>query len=121
MLTFAVSDEKNRWLRAQMETLNIKDADIEEKFVRSSGKGGQKVNKTSSCVYLLHKPTGLEVKCMKDRSQSINRFLARRELVERIKKLRGLPTAEDAARDQIRKKKQKRRQRQRAGQTTATE
>lgn len=119
MQTFAVSDEKNRWLRGQMETLDIREADIEEKFVRSSGKGGQKVNKTSSCVYLLHTPTGLEVKCMKDRSQSINRFLARRELVEKIKKLRGLPTAEDAERARIRKQKQKRKQRQRAGQMIA--
>ncbi|KAF0182947.1 MAG: class I peptide chain release factor [Nitrospirae bacterium] len=114
MQTFAVSEEKNRWLRHEMEALGIGEADIEEKFVRSSGKGGQKVNKTSSCVYLLHKPTGLEVKCMKDRSQSINRFLARRELLEKIKKLRGLPTADDLEREKIRKQKQKKRRRQRS-------
>ncbi|HSW64863.1 MAG TPA: peptide chain release factor-like protein [Dissulfurispiraceae bacterium] len=114
MQTFAVSEEKNRWLREQMEALDIREADIEEKFVRSSGKGGQKVNKTSSCVYLLHRPTGLEVKCMKDRSQSINRFLARRELLEKIKKLRGLPTADDLEREKIRKQKQKKRHRQRS-------
>jgi protein subunit release factor B len=84
MLTFAVSEEKNRLLREQMQALNVSEKDIEEKFVRSSGKGGQKVNKTSTCVYLKHIPTGIEVKCMKDRSQSINRFLARRELLKKI-------------------------------------
>lgn len=109
--TFAVSEEKNRWLQLQMEQLDIREQDIEEKFVRSSGKGGQKVNKTSSCVYLMHKPTRIEVKCMKDRSQSLNRFLARRELIEKIKKLRGLPTTEDVERERIRKQKQKRKRR----------
>lgn len=111
MQTYAVSEEKNRWLQQQMEALDIREQDIEEKFVRSSGKGGQKVNKTSSCVYLRHTPTGVEVKCMKDRSQSINRFLARRELVEKIKKARGLPTDEDAERERIRKQKLKRKRR----------
>jgi protein subunit release factor B len=111
MQPYAVSEEKNRWLQQQMEALDIREQDIEEKFVRSSGKGGQKVNKTSSCVYLRHAPTGVEVKCMKDRSQSINRFLARRELVEKIKKARGLPTDEDAERERIRKQKLKRKRR----------
>lgn len=111
MQIYAVSEEKNRWLQQQMEALDIREQDIEEKFVRSSGKGGQKVNKTSSCVYLRHTPTGVEVKCMKDRSQSINRFLARRELVEKIKKVRGIPTEEDAERERIRKQKQKRKRR----------
>lgn len=111
MQIYAVSEEKNRWLQQQMEALDIREQDIEEKFVRSSGKGGQKVNKTSSCVYLRHTPTGVEVKCMKDRSQSINRFLARRELVEKIKKVRGIPTEEDAERERIKKQKQKRKRR----------
>lgn len=111
MQPYAVSEEKKRWLQQQMEALDIREQDIEEKFVRSSGKGGQKVNKTSSCVYLRHAPTGVEVKCMKDRSQSINRFLARRELVEKIKKARGLPTDEDAERERIRKQKLKRKRR----------
>ncbi len=83
MLTFSVSEEKNRWLRERMQALGIQEKDIEEKFVRSSGKGGQKVNKTCTCVYLKHKPTNIEIKCMKDRSQSINRFLARRELIKK--------------------------------------
>ncbi|MDP2992520.1 MAG: peptide chain release factor-like protein, partial [Deltaproteobacteria bacterium] len=70
MPAFAVSEEKNKWLTETMEALGIQEKDIEEKFIRSSGKGGQKVNKTSTCVYLKHLPTGIEVKCMKDRSQS---------------------------------------------------
>jgi len=77
MPTFAVSEEKNKWLKEKMESLGIREEDILEKFIRSSGKGGQKVNKTATCVYIKHIPTGIEVKCMKDRSQSINRFLAR--------------------------------------------
>lgn len=111
MITFAVSEEKNRWLRERMEELGIHEKDIEEKFVRSSGKGGQKVNKTSTCVYLKHIPTGIEVKCMKDRSQSINRFLARRELVKRIESLSGQVTPDDIKREKIRKQKAKQRKR----------
>ncbi len=87
MPDFAVSDEKNRLLKQKMEALRIQEKDIVEKFVRSSGHGGQKLNKTSSCVYLKHLPTGIEIKCMRERSQSVNRFLARRELAERIEAL----------------------------------
>jgi protein subunit release factor B len=111
MLAFAVSEEKNRWLRERMESLGILEKDIEEKFVRSSGHGGQNVNKTATCVYLKHTPTGTEVKCMKDRSQSINRFLARRELVKRIENLTGQITPEDIKKEKIRKQKSKSRKR----------
>lgn len=113
MPTFAISEEKNRWLKERMEALGIFEKDIKEKFVRSSGKGGQKVNKTSSCVYLKHIPTGIEVKCMEDRSQSINRFLARRELVERIDALSGNLTRRVLEREKIKKQKTKRRKRAR--------
>jgi protein subunit release factor B len=108
MLTFAVSEEKNKWLQEKMEELEIHENDFVEKFVRSSGKGGQKVNKTSTCVYLKHIPTGIEVKCMKDRSQSINRFLARREVIEKIETLAGHVTHRDIRADKIRKQKVKR-------------
>jgi protein subunit release factor B len=111
MITFAVSEEKNNWLKEKMKTLGIHEKDIEEKFVRSSGKGGQKVNKTSTCVYLKHVPTGTEVKCMRDRSQSINRFLARRELVKRIERLSGQLTSEDVKQEKIKKQKRKRKKR----------
>ena len=111
MPTFAVSEEKNKWLKEKMESLNIREEDILEKFIRSSGKGGQKVNKTSRCVYIKHIPTGIEIKRMKDRSQSINRFLARRELIERIERLSGKLTNEDIKRLKAKKQKQKRQKR----------
>ena len=94
-----------------MALLGIREEDLEEKFVRSSGKGGQHVNKTSTCVWLKHLPTGVEVKCMAERSQSMNRFLARRELLERIEALAGLPTKRDLAAAKIRKQKAKRKKR----------
>ena len=111
MLTFAVSEEKNTWLRERMKALDILEKDIEEKFIRSSGHGGQNVNKTATCVYIKHVPTGTEVKCMKDRSQSINRFLARRELVKKIERLLGQMPPEDMNREKIRRQKAKRRKR----------
>jgi len=111
MLTFAVSEEKNTWLRERMKALDILEKDIKEKFIRSSGHGGQNVNKTATCVYIKHVPTGTEVKCMKDRSQSINRFLARRELVKKIERLLGQMPPEDMNREKIRRQKAKRRKR----------
>jgi peptide chain release factor len=111
MVTFAVSPEKNHWLQEKMKALHINDEDLEEKFIRSAGRGGQKVNKTSSCVYIRHIPTGIEVKCMRERSQSVNRFLARRVLVERVERLSGQPTTTDMRREKVRKQKQKLRKR----------
>ena len=108
MSIFAVSEEKNRWLRQKMESLGVREEDLEEQFIRSSGKGGQHVNKTSTCVYLKHKPTGIEVKCMRERSQSLNRFLARRELLEKIEARAGIATAGDLKQEKIRKQKAKR-------------
>jgi protein subunit release factor B len=111
MIHFPVSEEKGRWLREKMEAFGISEKDIEEKFVRSSGRGGQKVNKTSTCVYLRHLPTGIEVKCMKERSQSLNRFLARRELVEKIAKTSGQTTPQDVQLEKRKRQKAKKRKR----------
>jgi protein subunit release factor B len=113
MTLFAVSEEKNHWLRERMEALGIHEKDIVEKFIRSSGRGGQKVNKTSTCVYLKHLPTGMEVKCMKERNQSLNRFLARRELVKRIEMLSGQLTSEGIKIEKARRQKLKRKTRAR--------
>jgi len=97
-----------------MEALGVAEADLRETFVRSSGPGGQKVNKTSSCVQLLHLPTGLAVKCQQERSQALNRFLARRLLLDRIERLqKGLVEAEKARREKIRRQKRKRSRRAR--------
>jgi len=114
MTRFAVNEDKNQWLKEKMQTLRIHEKDLEERFVRSSGKGGQKVNKTSSCVFLKHLPTGIDVKCMRERSQSVNRYLARRELIERIEKLSGYQTAKDIRGEKTRKQKLKRIKRLRA-------
>ena len=111
MLLFPVSEEKNRWLKERMETLGIYEKDIEEQFIRSSGSGGQKVNKTSSCVYLKHIPTGIEVKWMEERSQSLNRFLARRELVRRVERMSGQLTSEEIRIEKAKRQKLKRKKR----------
>jgi protein subunit release factor B len=113
MFLFPVSEEKNRWLKERMEALGIYEKDIEEKFIRSSGSGGQKVNKTSTCVYLKHIPTGIEVKCMKERSQSLNRFLARRELVKRIERLSGQLKPGEIRIEKVKRQKLKRKKRAR--------
>ncbi|GFE56137.1 peptide chain release factor-like protein [Geobacter sp. AOG1] len=108
MTIFAVSEEKNRWLRERMAELGLREEDMEERFVRSSGAGGQHVNKTATCVWLRHRPTGLEVKCMAERSQSLNRFLARRELAEKLAAFNGLPTTKDDKADKLRRQKARR-------------
>jgi protein subunit release factor B len=88
MARFPVSTEKERQLVERMAALDVREEDIEEQFVRSSGAGGQNVNKVSSCVLLHHRPSGIRVRCQKERSQGLNRFLARRILLEKIESLR---------------------------------
>jgi protein subunit release factor B len=96
-------------LQERMKRVGIKEADLEEHFVRSSGAGGQNVNKTSTCVVLKHKPTGIEVKCQIERSQALNRFLARRILAEKIEKqIYGAKSASEQRVWKIRKQKAKR-------------
>jgi protein subunit release factor B len=107
-LTFAVSPEKNAELRRRMESLGVREEDLEERFVRASGKGGQHVNKTSTCVQLRHRPSGIEVQAMGERSQSLNRFFARRLLLDRIAESIGLQTAKSDALDKIRRQKARR-------------
>jgi Protein chain release factor B len=92
---FAVSDQKNRWLVSRMAELGVKEEELEEQFVRASGRGGQHLNKTSSAVQVRHLPTGIEARCGRERSQSLNRFLARRELLEKIARHLGLVTEQD--------------------------
>lgn len=95
-----------------MAELGISESDLEEHFIRSSGKGGQHVNKSSTCVQLIHKPTGIEVKCMRERSQSANRFLARRELTEKIAESMGLSSSRTDERERIRRRKSRKKRRQ---------
>ena len=104
-----VSPAKEKLLLGRMQALGVREQDIEEQFVRSSGAGGQKVNKSSTCVVLHHRPTGVRVKCQRERSQALNRFLARRILLDKIEaKLRGAHTAKAQEIARIRRQKRKR-------------
>ena len=111
MPEFAVSPEKNRWLAERMAALGVREDDLEETFVRSSGNGGQHVNKSATCVQLLHRPSGIRVSASQERSQSINRFLARRELLERLESSQGGITKEMKRIQKLRKQKDRRRRR----------
>ncbi|OGV70223.1 MAG: peptide chain release factor 1 [Lentisphaerae bacterium RIFOXYA12_FULL_48_11] len=100
-------------LSGRMSRLGIREADLVEKFVLGSGKGGQKLNKTSSCVYLRHVPSGIEVKCQRERSRSLNRFFARRELCDRLEqRLLGVQSARQQEWEKIRRQKRRRSRRQ---------
>ena len=109
MSAFSVSVEKENQLAARMAALDVCEADIEESFVRSGGHGGQNVNKTSTCVMLLHRPTGLQVKCQETRQQGLNRFIARRLLLDKIEAAKnGFVAARRAEIEKIRRQKRKR-------------
>lgn len=108
-MSYGVSPKKEEDLRQKMEQLGIFEKDIMEKFIRSSGRGGQKVNKTSTCVYLKHLPTQIEVKCQRERYQAINRFLARKILADKIESMiRGKESEEQQRIEKIRRQKRKR-------------
>ena len=115
MSLYPVSFEKEDQLLKRMAALGIAEADLQEWFIRGGGPGGQKTNKTSSTVCLRHKPTGLEVRCAQERSQSLNRYLARRELCERIAaKIHGEKTQRQQEIEKIRRQKRRRSRRQTA-------
>lgn len=111
---FNVSPEKTAELARRMEALGIREGDLVERFIKGSGSGGQKVNKTSSCVYLLHRPSGIEIKCQRERSQAMNRFLARRELCDKLEeKIKGVQSARQQEIERIRRQKRRKSRRQR--------
>ena len=87
-------------IEERLKALGVRVSDVEEKFVRGAGPGGQKINKTSSTVWLRHGPTGVEVRCQRERSQAVNREVAWAELVAkleaRVRAARGAPPAFDA-------------------------
>ena len=109
MIYYDITPQKQNDLKARMDASGIREEDIIEKFIRSGGKGGQNVNKTATCVYLRHVPTGIEIKCQRERVQSINRFVARRLLVERIEAMAaGKQSAAQKERERIRRQKRRR-------------
>ncbi|HKY63342.1 MAG TPA: peptide chain release factor-like protein [bacterium] len=79
-----VSEAKQKELEARLARLGLREADFEEEFVRGSGAGGQKINKTSVVVLLTHRPSGIQVRCQSSRSQAFNRFMARRLLADKV-------------------------------------
>ena len=113
MINFGITERKKEDLEQRMQTCGLIEKDIEEKFVHSGGAGGQKVNKTSTCVYLKHIPTGLAVKVQKSRSQGLNRFYARRQLCELLEnEILGKDSPEAKRIEKIRKQKDRRKRRQ---------
>ena len=99
-----ITSDKLAALEQRMAVLGIAEADLLEKFVRGSGAGGQKINKTSNCVFLKHLPTGVCIKCQMDRSREMNRFLARRELCEQLEAIReGKAVAKTQAIEKMRR------------------
>ncbi len=112
MARYGVTPEKEAELERRMKACGLREADLEERFIRSQGAGGQHVNKTSTRVYLRHKGTGLEVKMQKARSQALNRFYARRRLCELLEKQRlGSESSEARRVARIRKQKERRKRR----------
>lgn len=110
-----IGADKLAQLSVRMQALGIIEADLVERFVRASGPGGQKVNKTASCVYLKHLPTGVEVKVQNERSQALNRYLARRRLIEKLEAIRlGKESAEAQRVAKIRRQKRRRSRRAKA-------
>jgi protein subunit release factor B len=106
MTVYRITPKKEETLRKKMLLCGVREKDLTENFIRSGGRGGQHVNKTSTCVYLKHVPTGIEVKCARERSQSINRFLARKILTEKIEKMaHEKAAAEKHRREKLRRQK----------------
>ena len=104
-----VSAERVEQLARRMAVLGVREADLEESFVRSGGRGGQNVNKVATCVMLLHRPTGTQVKCQTTRQQGVNRFLARQLILDKIESARRVQAdAVRAQRERARRQKRKR-------------
>ena len=104
-----INPEKQKALEARLLKLGIYKKDVIEKFIRSGGPGGQKVNKVATCVYLKHLQTGIEVKMSRERSQALNRFLAWRLLADKIEeRIKGIKSRKQKRIEKIRRQKRRR-------------
>jgi len=104
-----ITETKWKQLKKRMDELDIFEEDIQDKFILASGSGGQKVQKSASCVYLMHKPTGIELKCQESRSQSDNRFYARRRLCDKVEFLLNQEKSKEQQKiEKIRRQKRRR-------------
>ena len=104
-----VTEAKQKELAERLARLGLREADFEEEFVRGSGAGGQKINKTSVAVLLTHRPSGLQVRCQSSRSQAFNRFMARRLLADKVEEILLREKSERQQRiEKIRRQKRKR-------------
>jgi peptide chain release factor len=96
-------------IQTRLDALGVLKSDVEEKFVRGSGPGGQKINKTSSTVWLRHRPSGVEVRVQRERSQAANREIAWAELCEKIARHhREAQEAQRSAKEKLRRQKRTR-------------
>jgi len=108
-----ISQTKRAQLTEFMHRMNILEADLSEKFILGSGRGGQKLNKTASCVQLHHRPSGIKIKCQKSRSRELNRYYARKELCEQLEERElGILSRRRQAAEKIRRQKRRRSRRQ---------
>src|SRR3954452_13423432 len=115
MSSLPIEQAKEAQLARRMEALGIREPDLDETFVRSGGHGGQNVNKVATCVMLVHKPSGVQVKCQSTRHQGLNRFLARQLLLDKIEEMRSKSAAAERAR--VEKLRRQKRPRSRAAKT----
>jgi protein subunit release factor B len=108
-----LSGDRARALEERLARLGVRAEDLEESFVHSGGKGGQNVNKVATCVVLVHRPTGIAVKCQRERTQGANRLIARQLLADKIEE-RKLGAASKRQQEAEKVRRQKRRRSRRA-------
>src|SRR6185437_13807869 len=104
-----LSGDRARALDERLARLGVRDEDLEETFVHSGGKGGQNVNKVATCVVLVHRPTGIAVKCQRERTQGANRLVARKMLADKLEeRLMGAASKRQQEAEKIQRQKRRR-------------